>query len=83
MESIEFEGKKYPMRFVEITFDGTTSVESVSILSLEKKLITKDFGDWVSDEAEYVDEQIFFYVQDKKIHFSNSELKKIIEDSIC
>lgn len=83
MESIEFEGKKYPIRFVEITFDGATSVEPVSMLSLEKKLITKDFDDWRSDEAECVDEQIFFYVQDEEIHFSNSELKKIIEDSIC
>lgn len=83
MKSIEFEGKKYPIRFVKITFDGSTSIEPVSILSLEKELITKDFDDWVSDEAECVDEQIFFYVQDKEIHFSNSELKKIIEGSIC
>ncbi len=83
MESIAFENKEYPLRFVKITFDGETSVEPVSTLSLEEKLMTKDFDDWVSKEAEYVDEQIFFYVHDEEINLPDSEIRKIIEEAIC
>lgn len=83
MESIEFQDKKYPLRFVEITFDGIASVEPVSIFSLEEKLMNNDFDDWTSKEAERIDEQIFFYVQDEEINLPDYKLKKIIGDSLC
>lgn len=83
MESIVFENKEYPLRFIEITFDGTTTVEPISVVSLEKELMTKDFDGWVSKKGEYVDEQIFFYVQDEDISLSDSGIRKIVEEAIC
>lgn len=83
MESIVFENKEYPLRLIDITFDDTTTVEPISVVSLEKELMTKDFDGWTSKEAKYIDEKIFLYVQDEEISLSDSGIRKIVEEAIC
>lgn len=63
METIKFNGKKYPVKEVYIEDFGN---RPVSVLSLADELITED-GDFVSEEAKAIDETIFFYVEDGEI----------------
>ena len=61
-EYIEYKGKEYPAREVFIPEFGD---RLVSVMSLEDELMPD--GNYVDDEAQCVDEQIFFFVDDDEI----------------
>lgn len=62
MDTITFDGVKYPVRIIHLEEFG---VQIVSAESLEDKLL--DDGEFVSEEAMAVDSQIFFHIPDEII----------------
>ncbi|MES2240781.1 MAG: hypothetical protein V4497_11050 [Bacteroidota bacterium] len=53
----------------------------VSEVSLNNKLLDLN-GQYISDEARFVDEQIFFFVEKKEIEYNLGKLKKLILDQV-
>lgn len=75
---IEFNGKEYPTKLLNIPGFGE---RLVSIESLEKTLFdTKGF--YVSDEAQVIDEKIFFFVPDDVIDEDEKEIVEFIEEVV-
>lgn len=81
-ETIIFKNKKYPARSIELNFDGITENQYISVISLEKELMNEEFSAYVSDEAQAIDEQIFFYVDDDEFCLTDGKLKHIIEEAL-
>lgn len=54
---------------------------NVSTESLNDKLFNKD-GDYVSSKAQFIDEYIFFYVENDVIHMQDEYLKAYLEKSV-
>lgn len=61
MEKIIFQNQKYLGKHLGFNFGERL----ISIVSLENALITD--GNYVSEEARIIDEQIFYYVEDSEI----------------
>ncbi len=74
MDNIEFRGKKYPVRTVDIPGYGK---RKIATRSLEKALLTKDYV-WVDREAREVDCSIYFYVPDKMIEDKEEKVASYI-----
>lgn len=75
---IKFNGKEYPTRQLNIPNFGE---KLVSVESLEKSLYDAE-GFYVSDEANEVDEKIFFYVPDDVIDDDDESLAEFIEEVV-
>lgn len=60
---MKYKGKEYPVYEVEIPGWG---LRLVSVVSFEEALLTPE-GNYTDEEARYIDEQIFFYVDDDDI----------------
>ena len=73
MDMIEYKGKEYPV--VELPNGYCVSTES-----LENTLI--DNGIPVDDEAEHIDNQIWFYVPDEMITKPAEEIQEYVEKEI-
>ena len=69
---IEFDGKEYPTKLLNIPGFGE---RLVSVESLEKSLMDAE-GFYASDEALAIDEKIFFYVPDDVI---NEDEKSLVD----
>lgn len=76
--TIVFEGKEYPAREVKIGDYGNVIV---SVVSLNNMLIDQLCVP-VSDEAEEIDDGIFFYVEDNEIDLPDEEIEKIVLENI-
>ena len=74
---IELEGVDYPLR--EICFEDAYCL--VGTESLNKRLLD-ECGQYVSDRAKCIDEQILFFVPDKEIDSPDSCIHKILLDNI-
>jgi hypothetical protein len=70
---IHFQNISYPTRSVELADYGEILI---SITSLNDILLKDD--DYVSDEARYIDEQIFYFAEDEQINLSDDELRKLL-----
>ena len=75
---IEFNGKEYPTKLLDIPNFGE---KLVSVESLEESLHDAE-GFYVSDEAQVVDEKIFFYVPDNVIDDDDESLTEFIEEIV-
>ncbi len=75
---IEFDGKEYPIRLLDIPNFGK---RLVSVESLEESLFDAE-GLYVSDEAQVVDEKIFFFVPDNIINEDEKEIVRLIEEIV-
>lgn len=75
---IKFDGKEYPTKLLNTPDFGE---KLVSVESLEKSLHDAE-GFYVSDEANEVDEKIFFYVPDDVIDDDNESLAEFIEEVV-
>jgi len=73
-ESISFDKKTYKGRSLDIKGWGHYLIASTS---LQKKLLDED-GDYRSEEAQIIDEQIFFFIPLNHYKFSDKELEKQI-----
>ncbi len=76
---IKFQGKKYPLRMVEIPGFGE---RAISVESLEDALLNAD-SLYVSDEAQVIDEKIFFYVPDDVIDDDDESLAWLIKEALA
>lgn len=70
-QKIIFQNIEYPIRQVNLPKFGKVSV---SIDALNEKVINKNNG-YVSKEAAYIDEQIFFFISEDYIYKSKTELQ--------
>jgi len=74
MNTIEFENRKYRIRQIEINEVDNRIIASTS---LNKKLVSID-GNYKSDEARYIDEQIYFFVDPEILKLNDLTLIKYV-----
>ena len=78
MNSVQFGNRNYRIREVEIEDAGICIIASTA---LNKKLVTEK-GSYTSEEARYIDEQIYFFVTPGKLKLSNQALSNYVT-KIC
>lgn len=76
--TVEYEGRSYPVRILDIPKIGTVKVAT----ELLGSRIIGDDGLPVSIEAERIDEGIFYYVGDDMIDKPDEEITKHILENI-
>jgi hypothetical protein len=78
---ITLNGITYKARIVKLPNEGAVMIGTIAL----EKALFKD-GDssheYVSDEAEEIDEEIFFYVEENELELPVNELIAIIQKSI-
>lgn len=73
-EYISYEGKRYPVRFVNV--DGGKLM--VSVESLNTALFVPGTTEYKNSEARHIDDNIFFFLDDENIHaVSDDDLLRI------
>ena len=78
-DTIEFDGKKFPVRDVYINKEvGTINVSNESLAAA---LNPKDDWDDVTSEAEYIDNKVYFYAPDDILVGSIKKLSKYVNDN--
>jgi hypothetical protein len=75
---IKFQSKNYPIRQIELPEFDTVNI---SINSLNNKLLD-EYGSYFSPEANTIDEQIFFFVEDDEIYLPNEQLKNLVINQV-
>ena len=76
--TIQYRGADYPAREVRV---GGWGHVIVSVMSLHDKLVDAN-GCPVSYDAEYVDDGIFFFVEDCQIDLPDEEIEKIVLENL-
>lgn len=77
-QKIVFQNAEYPIRQINLPEFGDVTI---SISSLNDKILNTNC-EYVSDEALYVDEQIFFFIEDEYINRPESEIQQEITKQI-
>ena len=75
---IKFNGKEYSTKQVNVPDFGE---RLISVESLEESLMDAE-GFYVSDEAQVIDEKIFFYVPDDVINKDEKAIAKFVDECI-
>ncbi|HYD91837.1 MAG TPA: hypothetical protein VEA37_10170 [Flavobacterium sp.] len=75
-ETVKFEGKRYPIREIELP-DG--QIVNVSVQELNEALMN-DGGNYKSAEARYVDESIHYFVEPRELLLPEAELIALVAD---
>lgn len=78
LETIQFQGKIYKTRIVNVKGFGERRIATES---LQDALLSD--GKYVSENAKIIDENIFFYVEDKYIHFDDKALAANIYKNVA
>jgi len=73
MEIIGFQNREFKVREISLPEFGDVLISTNSL----NELLLKD-GSYVSDEAIRIDEQIFYFVDENEIAFSDEELISLI-----
>lgn len=78
---ITFNGKDYKCRVLKDSLDGEVTIGSTDLIhALQPD--GNDYGEFASDEAQYLDSLILFYTDAKHLELPDDELiAKIIEES--
>lgn len=74
MNTIKFQNNEYKVREIELPEIGNILI---SITSLNQ-LLLNDNGRYVTDEAIFVDESIYYFVNENEIELSDDELINLI-----
>ena len=74
MDTISFNNKQFPIREIELPNLGMVFI---SINSLNDIIFNME-GGYISDEAEAVDEMIFYYVNDNEITLPENALINLL-----
>lgn len=75
---IHFQGKSYPFRTINVDDDGFSYTSIVSTHDLNHA-IYDEHCQYPSTEAQWIDEQIIYYVTDKdELELSDEEILKMI-----
>jgi len=77
MELIKYKGEKYPTVIINFPFGE----RKISTTKLNDSLMNND-GSYVSEEARFIDEQIFYFVEEEDIYLQKKELAKMILSEI-
>ena len=79
VDTVEFAGKTYRTRMVYVKGFGP---RTIAPSSLEDELL-KD-GEYVSEEARAIDEDIFYYVDDARFNnYVTAELEKLVSKEVA
>lgn len=76
--TITFQGNSYPARVLTIMLNDEPEEVTVSVQSLSDVLMNEDKH--VSDEAEQIDNGIYFFIQDDMINLPDAELAKNLDE---
>jgi hypothetical protein len=74
MRTIVFEKSEYPIREIHLSEFGNVII---STLILSRKLLDEN-SRYVSENAQLVDEKIFYYVEPDQIELPDKKIAKII-----
>ncbi|WP_179318986.1 hypothetical protein [Winogradskyella helgolandensis] len=77
MTVVQFNGHEYPIRKVQMPFGERV----ISVTDLNDALMNAD-GSYFSNEARFVDESIFFFLEKENFDLSENKVKEIILESI-
>lgn len=87
MDSVEYKGVKYPIRYAHIKIDGEEETVSVSIEALGFALCNIDKDDsryYKDDTAKQIDEGIYCYVEPYIINdMEQNEFERYIQNIFC
>lgn len=78
LDTITFQGNEYIIRIIDTEEYGTVQVATTNLADA----LLPEGIDHVSDEAEDIDNGIFFYVEEDEINLPEEELISLIEESI-
>ena len=74
MNSVKFEHQNYQIRQVDIE---NSEIRNIASTTLNKRLINAK-GSYTSEEARYVDEQIYFFVEPDILDLNDLALKQYV-----
>ncbi len=74
MEQINFQNKLFPLREVQLSKSNNVFISTVDL----NNLLMTETGNYVSKEAELIDEGIYYYVELYQFFFSDKKLLKLI-----
>lgn len=77
MEMIKFEGKEYPTLLLNFPFGE----RQISTEKLNDSLINVD-GSYVSENARFIDEKIFYFVDEENLKLDKAKLVQLILSEI-
>lgn len=76
MSQIEFENRKFKIRDVNVRNEG---LKAISLLELNKALFQEN-GDYKSDKARSIDEQIYFFVDEEVLNLNDNLLSQYVSE---
>ena len=76
---IDWNGADYPIKTVVI-FENTPDEEKVTV-SVERlaRQLLDDMGNWSTREAEFVDEQIYFYLDEETFNMPDEDIVEYLK----
>jgi len=77
---IAFQGEIYPARYIQLLTETKRHEYLIATERLEHKLLNDNLDDYVSAEARYIDEQIFFYIPDELLFADSSKTIGMLEE---
>jgi len=78
MDKIEFQNNQYKVREIELPELGNVLISTTSL----NQLLLNDDGSYVSNEAIFVDESIYFFVDENEIELSDDELINLLTTEV-
>jgi len=78
-DAILFQNKIFPLRHLESPLFGYMPVSTTEL----NELIMDPNGEYTSEEAIAIDEEIFFFVSEQEIMVSYNELIHLIHNEVC
>ncbi len=74
MDKIEFQKKEYKIREIELPDLGYFFISTASL----NDALMNNGTDYVSEEAQIIDEQIYFFVEEHEIEWAEKDLIKLV-----
>lgn len=74
MDTIRFENKVFKIRKIDLPEFGNILISTTNL----NQLLMNEDGGYTSGEAEIVDEQIFYFVDENEIEYEQDKLIKML-----
>lgn len=81
LKTITLNGNTYKARIINLPNEGAVMIATLAL----SEALFKDgdcANEYVSDEAEEIDEEIFFYVEENELELPVKELIEIIQENL-
>jgi hypothetical protein len=78
MDKIIFDSKEYHIREIDFPETGCVLVSSITL----NDVLLNDLGNYVSEEANTIDEQIFYFVEEEMLQLEDSKLIEVIKNQL-